>query len=397
MGSPFFCRANRRALTRHAGLLLIATSLSVGLMAFLLRKPMIATAVEEKPVILLTGFEPFGEQRSPNPSWEGIRNLHNTEWNGFRIVAHQMPVVWGEPLKELQKQIELVRPVAIFSFGQGRSGSMAIESLAKNDRAPIPDNKGQLPEQTKIAPDGPDKFQSSFPCELVAEKLREKGYTIQVSTTAGQYLCEETLYSLELLRKERPELTVAFCHVPPLGSSVGETVVDGRYVQKFVLDYLTAWQSETQTRKAAGIITPTSGGVQNASAEAKNPELPAIRKLVDGYFKSWSDQRMKDYGDCFAEGSVIQEVTRTGEIFTQTKGPFVAAQASYHKSAVHKAIEVPVSTDFSFEAELARAVVYWKLTAGPRVQFGYDHFTLIKQNGEWKIANLVFYGTKDRE
>ena len=75
----------------------------------------------------------------------------------------------------------------------------------------------------------------------------------------------------------------------------------------------------------------------------------------------------------------------------------MVSQSSYHKSAVHKAIEVPVKTDITFEADLARAVVYWKLTAGPRTQFGYDHFTLIKQDGEWKIANLVFYGTKERE
>jgi ABC-type transporter MlaC component len=41
--------------------------------------------------------------------------------------------------------------------------------------------------------------------------------------------------------------------------------------------------------------------------------------------------------------------------------------------------------------------VYWKLTAGPRLQYGYDHFTLMKQNGEWKIVNLVFYGVKAKE
>ncbi|MFM7919354.1 MAG: nuclear transport factor 2 family protein [Planctomycetaceae bacterium] len=27
------------------------------------------------------------------------------------------------------------------------------------------------------------------------------------------------------------------------------------------------------------------------------------------------------------------------------------------------------------------------------MQYGYDHFTLMKQKGSWKIVNLVFYGT----
>lgn len=231
----------------------------------------------------------------------------------------------------------------------------------------------------------------------MSEQLTKKGYTARVSRQAGQYLCEETLYSLELVRQNRPDLTVAFCHVPPLGSTVSNTAVDGSFIQQFVLDYLDVWQAHIKGKNAAAVATPTSLAVQKAAADPKNSELPAIRKLIDGYFKSWSEQRMKDYGDCFAEGAVIQEVTRSGEIFTQAKAPFVAAQTSYHKSAVHKAIEVPVTTDFTFEAELARAVVYWKLTAGPRTQFGYDHFTLIKQGGEWKIANLVFYGTKERD
>ena len=102
---------------------------------------------------------------------------------------------------------------------------------------------------------------------------------------------------------------------------------------------------------------------------------------------------MRDYGNCFADGAVIQEVG-SGDISTQMKGPFVATQATYHKMAVFKAVEVPVRTAITFEADLARVVVYWKLTAGPRLQYGYDHFTLLKQDGQWKIANLVFYAVK---
>lgn len=351
-----------------------------------------------KPVILLTGFEPFGPQRPPNPSWEGIRDLHETEWNGFRLIAYQMPVVWGEPFKQLQQQIEMYSPVAVFSFGQGRQGRFSIEGLARNTRAAIPDNLGRLPETVQINPDGPQSFASSFACEPIRDLLAKKGYPVQVSRDAGQYLCEETLYSLELLRLSHKDMTVAFCHVPPLDSRVGQQIVNGPYVRQFTINVLAAWNSHTDSLKAAATkVTPTSSMIQKAEEAGENPELPAIRKLIDGYFKSWSEQRMKDYGACFAEGAIIQEVTQSGQLYTQSKTPFVASQSSYHKSAVHKAIEVPVKTDITFEADLARAVVYWKLTAGPRTQFGYDHFTLIKQSGEWRIANLVFYGTKDRE
>lgn len=361
--------------------------------------PQTSTAAErEMPVILLTGFEPFGPERPANPSWEGIRDLHETEWNGFRLIAHEMPVVWGEPFKQLQQQIDMYSPVAVFSFGQGRHGGFAIETRARNSRGAIPDNLGRLPEAVRISTKGPQSFASSFACEPIRDLLTKKGYAVQISRDAGQYLCEETLYSLELLRLSHKDMTVAFCHVPPLDSKVGEQTVDGPYVRQFAIDVLTAWTSHTQSLKAAAAkVTPASSMPQKAEEAAENRELPAIRKLIDEYFKSWSEQRMKDYGACFAEGAVVQEVTQSGQLYTQSKIPFVASQTSYHKSAVHKAIEVPVKTDITFEADLARAVVYWKLTAGPRTQFGYDHFTLIKQSGEWKVANLVFYGTKDRE
>ena len=41
------------------------------------RKPDEAKA--NMPVILLTGFEPFGEKKPPNPSWEAIKTLDGQE------------------------------------------------------------------------------------------------------------------------------------------------------------------------------------------------------------------------------------------------------------------------------------------------------------------------------
>lgn len=366
---------------------------------------MAACADDSGPVILLTGFEPFGPNRPANPSWEGIRNLHETDWHEYRIIAQELPVVWGEPLKHLQQLIEQHKPAAIFSFGQGAADGFAIESRAANKRGQIPDNNGKLPDGTSIAADGPAEFRATIDCEAMRARLAERGYSVRVSRRAGQYLCEETLYSLEYLHAKHPQIDVAFCHVPPLGVVVGDKRVDVKYVQQFVGDYLETWRTLRTSKKAAATkITPTlfvplepSAQAVEKSARATNPELPAVEKLIKHYFLSWSEQRMKDYGDCFADGAVVQEINRGGEIYTQNKVPFVAGQAAYHKSATHKAVEVPVRTEIRFEADLARAVVYWKLTAGPRLQYGYDHFTLIKQGDDWKIVNLVFYGTDDKE
>ena len=48
-----------------------------------------------RPVILLTGFEPFGEARPPNPSWDGIAALDGRQWHDYRLVCKRMRVEWG--------------------------------------------------------------------------------------------------------------------------------------------------------------------------------------------------------------------------------------------------------------------------------------------------------------
>ena len=355
------------------------------------------------PVIVLTGFEPFGEKRPPNPSWEGIAQLDKTQWQGHRIVAVQLPVVWGAPRQTLAPEIARLNPVAVFSFGQGRPGAFAIETRALNQRGPIPDNTGQTPPQPLVAGDGPTEYRSSFPFQSLCDHLNAAGFQTRISEDAGQYLCEETLFTLELLRRRsKTPPDVAFCHVPPLGSRIGQQLVDAQYIRSFVLQVLAGWQAGSKQPQAPSDTSDTSDsspaaapvirGQSPGDGKKSTGEKAAVEKLIEEYFKSWSEQRMQDYGSCFADGAVIQEIG-SGSINTQMKGPFVAQQTTYHKLAIFKAVEVPVRTSIQFEADLCRVVVYWKLTAGPRVQYGYDHFTLMKQKGSWKIVNLVFYGT----
>lgn len=119
--------------------------------------------------------------------------------------------------------------------------------------------------------------------------------------------------------------------------------------------------------------------------------LPEVRDFIGRYFRTWSNQDMKGYDDCFHSDAVVQFLDARGLLETTPRRQFVAGQSEYHRTAPHRATEVPESVDIRFEGKLARAVVYWKLTAGPRLEYGYDHFTLLKQDGAWKIVNLVFY------
>jgi len=335
-------------------------------------------AAPKRPVILLTGFEPFGDDLPPNPSWEGIKQLDGSEWKGFQLVSKQTRVVWGAPLEQLQGWIAEYQPVAIFSFGQAKEESVtfSLESKARNKRKDIGDNRDEHPRQPTIVEGGPPELLASCAYEKLARLLAEKSYPIRVSEDAGRYLCNEMLYDLEYLKSTKKlEASVLFCHVPPLGAEIDGKAMAAEYVQQFVKDMLESWYA-----------------LERPSLEKpKDPRAQEVKEMVRRYFRTWSDQDMDGYNDCFLDDACIQFIDPRNGLTTSARLPFVASQRDYHRNAPHRTIEVPETIDVRFEEQLARVVVHWKLTAGPRTERGYDHFTLLKQEGKWRIVNLVFY------
>jgi pyroglutamyl-peptidase len=366
----------------------------------------------KRPVILLTGFEPFGDTRTaavvtagalpvgpvviqhglrpPNPSWEAIKGLDGREWKGYQLVCKQVPVVWGAPLEHLPGWIEKYQPVAIFSFGQGGPGHFALESRASNKRAKYPDNRGKRAPSRKIVEDGPKFFRATIDCEQLARLLAEKGYPARVSKKAGNYLCEEALYSLEYLKSTRGlSATVSFCHVPSLDSAVRGKRVTVDYVRQFVQDMLETWYA---VYKGSPTAAPAARAGREKPKEDRAKETREIKEFIGRYFSTWSAQDIKGYDACFLPDASVQHVGSGGELTTYTRPQFIATQREFHRNSPVKATEVAEKVDIRFEEKLARVVVYWKLT-GPRTDYGYDHFTLMKHEGNWRIVNLVFYST----
>ena len=106
--------------------------------------------------VLVTGFEPFGGE-SVNPSWEIARTLDRELIGGARVVAHQLPCVFGraqEVLAEALAQGPFTLVVALGLAGS-RTG-ISVERVAINvNDARIPDNAGQQPIDTPVVPGGP--------------------------------------------------------------------------------------------------------------------------------------------------------------------------------------------------------------------------------------------------
>lgn len=138
---------------------------------------------------------------------------------------------------------------------------------------------------------------------------------------------------------------------------------------------------------------PAAPAAADADAAA-DPRETEVRLLLDRYFKSWSNQDLLRYGQCFMPQAAVQLIDPVGRLVTMPLEPFLKSQYEAHKAAKNRLTETAESVEIRFDAELAHALVYWKLVDGERTEVGYDHFTLMKSEGKWRIANLVFYSVK---
>lgn len=168
--------------------------------------------------ILLTGFDPFNGARI-NPSWQAVQALHNRQISGRRLVAAQLPTVFGDSLRVLDTLLDQLRPELVICVGQaGGRSALSLERVAINvDDAPIPDNAGRQPVDHPVAPGAPVAYFSSLPIKAALAALQREGLPAEVSQTAGTFVCNHVFYGLMHRLATHPGLRHArggFVHVP---------------------------------------------------------------------------------------------------------------------------------------------------------------------------------------
>ena len=169
--------------------------------------------------ILLTGFSPFAD-RNVNASWIAA-SLLQRHINLLGVLAVEIPVVWGEPEKVLEKLLDEHNPEIVISMGEGKTGCIQLETLALNQRAQKKDNNDSFPSASEILAGGPAKVISSAPLVEIRNALIDKGIPVLLSSNAGGFLCEELLYVLEHSCLQHPGVKLAmFVHLPPYGTSL---------------------------------------------------------------------------------------------------------------------------------------------------------------------------------
>lgn len=208
--------------------------------------------------VLLTGFEPFdGEQ--VNPSWQAVSALHGARISGHRVVARELPVVFGASLKALRTALKKTRPTLVIGIGQaGGRAQLSLERVAINvDDARIPDNKGQQPIDVPVIAEGPAAYFSTLPIKAMRQALMAAGFPAEISQTAGTYVCNHVFYGLmHALRRQRA-VRAGFIHIPysPAQASAhpgAPSMATDSVTEALRLAVQVALKTRTDARLAAG-------------------------------------------------------------------------------------------------------------------------------------------------
>ncbi|MEN9539671.1 MAG: pyroglutamyl-peptidase [Pseudomonadota bacterium] len=171
------------------------------------------------PRVLLTGFDPFGGD-SVNPSWLAVSALEGRRILKHRVVAARLPTEFDLSLQILKHLMSYHRPKIVICVGQaGGRNAMGLERVAINvNDARIPDNAGQQPIDTPVVARGPAAYFSTLPLKAMAQDLRRAGLSVEMSQSAGTFVCNHVFYGLmhTLASRKWTALGVrgGFVHVP---------------------------------------------------------------------------------------------------------------------------------------------------------------------------------------
>ena len=229
--------------------------------------------------LLLTYFGPFpGVPVNPTVALaEGAVRALNTARPDLRVVARELPVSYDGSSAALRAALQDLQPDALISLGVavGRD-VVSLEQVAINlDSAGIEDNDGDRRCDEPIAPGGQEAYFSSLPVRASFERLRAAGEPVEISYTAGTYVCNHVFYEGQRISRDLGlSIPAGFVHVPAICAD-GEEDADGEEATEGV--------ELTAHRDAGGVVRDEQGipqlpesTVVRIIAEIASDTLPAV-------------------------------------------------------------------------------------------------------------------------
>jgi pyroglutamyl-peptidase len=184
--------------------------------------------VPTSPVVLVTGFQPFGPHPA-NPSEELAKAVDGRTFGSCVVRTAILPVHHREAGAVVDRALAEVDPIAVVHLGlaAGRA-RVALERVAVNvmDYA-LPDNAGYEARDEACVPGGPAGYFSTFPLRAMLVALLADGIPSYISDTAGTYLCNQTLYrTLHAVTAGHHRATAGFVHFPLTPAMVAASGLD---------------------------------------------------------------------------------------------------------------------------------------------------------------------------
>lgn len=165
--------------------------------------------------ILLTGFEPFGGERT-NPSWEVASWLDGKEIGGATIHTLELPVNCKRAATMVTGAIARDQPAAVLGLGQaGGRAALSIERVAVNlaDERPSRETGSGAGAKPVVAK-GPDAYFARLPIASMMKALGRAAIPSAISLSAGIYVCNTVMYATLHALRQRPGVPAGFIHLP---------------------------------------------------------------------------------------------------------------------------------------------------------------------------------------
>ncbi|PKO04499.1 MAG: pyroglutamyl-peptidase I [Chloroflexi bacterium HGW-Chloroflexi-3] len=174
--------------------------------------------------IILTGFEPFNGS-STNPSAEVIKNFPVDSFSEHNLIREILPVDSVKAVAWLRESIQAIRPEIIILLGEATNRPVvSIEKVAINWMDfRIADNSGGQVRDQSVVEDGPAAYFSTLPVNLIHNQLRAAHIPVEISLSAGAYLCNQVFYSSLYYADLIDNISLCgFIHLPSLPKQVVE-------------------------------------------------------------------------------------------------------------------------------------------------------------------------------
>jgi pyroglutamyl-peptidase len=167
------------------------------------------------PIILLTGFEPFGGETT-NPSWEVAARLADATIGAAHVKALRLPVDCKRAASEAKSAIARFKPTVVLGLGQaGGRTALSIEKVAINLADERADREsGERAEGRAIVRGGPDAYFARLPISSMIDAITQRGIPATMSLTAGAYVCNTVMYVMLHQLRRRPDVRAGFIHLP---------------------------------------------------------------------------------------------------------------------------------------------------------------------------------------